>query len=53
MSAYIKEIWEREELIRFFADMNWENLRAAVEASRDQEITVYRKNGMYYFPEQV
>ena len=53
MSEYIKEVWEREELIRFLTAMEWFYLLAAVEASREQHITMYRKDDMYYFPEQV
>lgn len=53
MGAYAVETWEREELIRFFTDMGWDNLLAAVKASREQYITVYRKNDRYYFAEQI
>ena len=53
MSAYIKEVWDREDLLDFLGHCEWDNLRAAVEASRAQKITMYRKGDMFYFPEQV
>ena len=53
LADYEKEVWEREDLLEFLELMEWENLRVAVEASREQEITMYRKGDMFYFPEQV
>ena len=53
MSDYIKEVWDREDLLEFLSHMEWDNLFLAVEASREQTITMYRKGDMFYFPEQV
>jgi len=53
MTEYVKEVWDREDLLDFLECMEWDNLRMAVEASREQKITMYRKGDMFYFPEQV
>jgi len=52
-SKYEKEIWDREDLLEFLKCMEWDDLHAAVKARREQKITMYSKNEMLYFPEQV
>lgn len=53
MSEYVKEEWEREELIDFLNAMELYGLLAYVNAYDGDKITLYRKDGMYYLPEQV
>lgn len=50
---YIKEVWERDELIEFLTSMEWFGLLTYVQAHTGQEVTLYRKGDMYYLPEQV
>ena len=55
MSAadYIKEEWKRDELIEFLKLNNWHQLAEATQARSADTIVIYRKDDMYYFPEQV
>lgn len=55
INGYIREEWQRDDLLEFLSTIGWRGLAAAIEATTNDgdSVVIYRKGDMFYLPEQV